>query len=132
MGVLGQGTAVVDGQRTTLPPSAAFLPPAYGVQTSGVPNVTPIIPPMYGGSASIGTGTTASSVNGMGTADNNGAATQIAANNPHNWKVSPVWWAIGALVGGVLALQFVSFRETVDEHGHAGPLHEDAHESAGS
>jgi hypothetical protein len=134
VGILGQGTFVVDGQRTTLPPAAAFVPPSFGPQTSGVPNVTPSIPPMMGGtfggataqSGSMGYG----AVGGYGTADNNALVTSIAAANPHSLTASPLWWAVGFLLGGVLLLQFVSFRETVDEHGHAGPLKESAAESA--
>lgn len=119
---LGEGTAVVNGQRTTVAPAAAFLPTMFGAQTTGVPNVTPIIPPYAAGSTSVG-GAAASgygSVGGYGTADNNALATQIAADHPYNAKVSPVWWAVGALLGGLLLLQAVSWRETIEAgNGHA-------------
>jgi hypothetical protein len=117
MGVLGQGTFVVDGQRTTLAPASAFSVQSYGPQTSGVPNLTPTIPPMMGGTTGGVAGANGhNSVQGYGTADNNAMVASIAAQNPHSLQASPLWWAVGCLVGGVLLLQFVSFRETIDEH----------------
>lgn len=130
MGVLGQGTVVVDGQRTTTPPMAAFLPPSYGLQTSGVPNVSPIVPPYAGGAYGGGTSQAGAigynSVNGYGTADNNAMQAAQAAANPHSLRVSPVWWAVIALVGGVLLLQAVSWHETVEAHAKVGGAHADA------
>lgn len=127
---LGQGTFVVDGQRVTLPPAVAFTPPSYGQQTTGVPNVTPSIPPYMASAGTPGAGAGFAGVDGYGTAENNSMVTQIAGNNPHNWRVSPVWWAVGCLVGGVLLLHAVSFREAVDEEGRIGKAHERASESA--
>jgi hypothetical protein len=130
MGVLGQGTVIVDGQRTTAPPMAAFVPPSYGIQTTGVPNVSPIVPPYASGTTGGVQGSAGAvafnSVNGYGTADNNAAQAAQAAANPHSLRVSPVWWAVGALVGGVLLLQAVSWRDTIEEHAHVGPAHESA------
>lgn len=127
MGVLGQGTVIVDGQRTTGPTSAAFVPPSYGIQTTGVPNVSPIIPPYAGGTTGGAWGSAGgvgfNSVNGYGTADNNAAQAAAAADNPHSFRLSPVWWAVIALVGGVLCLQAVSWHETIEAHGSAGPAH---------
>lgn len=118
-GPLGQGTAVVDGQRVTLAPSAAFTPASYGPQTTGVPNVTPSIPPYLAsnGVGAAGAGAGHANVDGYGTAENNTMVTQIAGDHPFSLKVSPVVWALGALVGGVLLLHFVSFREAVDNKG---------------
>jgi hypothetical protein len=117
--MLGEGTAVVNGQRTVIVPQAAYVPTSFGAQTSGVPNVTPIVPPyasaVGGPSASPASGY--ASVNGYGTAENNGMQTSIAANNPHNWKASPTWWAVGALVIGLTLLGTVSWHETVDAEG---------------
>lgn len=130
MGILGQGTVIVDGQRTTAPPSAAFVPTSYGLQTTGVPNVSPIIPPyaagQVGGTAGSAGAIGTNSVNGYGTADNNAAQAAQAASNPHDWRVSPVWWAVGCLVGGVLLLQAVSWRETIEAHAEVGPVHASA------
>lgn len=123
MGVLGQGTVVVDGQRNTAPPTSAFVPMAFGAQTTGVPNVSPIVPPYASAVAGSG-GSGFASVGGYGTADNNGLVTSIAANHPYNLKVSPVWWMVGFLVGGILLLQAVSWHETVEEHAKAGPVRE--------
>lgn len=129
MGVLGQGTVVVDGQRTTAPPAAAFNPAVFGQQTTGVPNVSPIVPPFASATGAGSAGVSGyASVNGYGTAENNGSVAAVAAANPFSLKVSPVWWAIGALVGGVLVLQAVSWHETVDAA--VGRVH--AGEHAGS
>lgn len=136
MGILGQGTVVVDGQRTTAPPSAAFVPTSFGLQTSGVPNVSPIVPPYAsgttGGSSSSTGAVGVNSVNGYGTADNNALTTSLAAAHPWSPKVSPVVWALVALIGGVLLLGAVSWHETVEESASAGKAHERAGESAGS
>lgn len=132
-GILGANTAVIDGQRTTLPPMAAYVPPSYGLQTSGVPNVSPIVPPFAGGTAggsfSSSGAVGSNSVNGYGTADNNALVASVAGGNPFSAKVSPVWWALGALVGGVLLLQAVSWHETIEEHAKVGPAGERASES---
>lgn len=130
---LGQGTVVVDGQRNIAPPVAAFLPAHFGQQTTAVPQSTPIIPPY---ASSVGAGavgsTGSASVGGYGTAENNGAVTAVANANPHNWKVSPVWWAVTFLVGGLLLLNAINWHETVDESAGIGGTHESAKESAGS
>jgi len=117
--MLGEGTAVVNGSMRQIVPSAAYVPSSFGVQTTGVPNVTPIIPP-YASATGGPTGSPASgyaSVNGYGTAENNGMQTSIAASHPHSWKASPTWWAIGALVIGLSLLGAVSWHETVESEG---------------
>jgi hypothetical protein len=132
MGILGANTAVVDGQRVTLPPLAAFQPQSFGLQTSGVPNVSPTVPPimgtgLVGGSGGSAGGIGYNSVGGYGTADNNAAATAAAAANPFSLRSSPVLWAVAALLGGLLLLQAVNWHETIDaELGHTK-----ASESAG-
>jgi hypothetical protein len=134
---LGQGTQVVDGQRNLFPTWAAFNPTGYGPQTTGVPQVSPTMPPFIGASntgAGMGMAAGMEGVGGYGTAANNTLATAIAGNNPHNYKVSPVWWAIIALVVGLVLLKGVHWRETTlegfDERGHVGDAHEAASEAA--
>lgn len=124
---LGPDTGVVNGQRNTFPTSDSFRPMSYGVQSSGVPIVSPSIPPFIGGSPASGGSV---GVGGYGTADNNAAVTQIAAQYPYNLKVSPVWWAVAALVGGLVLLKAIHWRETIAEEGRVGPLGEKASESA--
>lgn len=134
---LGQGTQVVDGQRNLFPTGYAYAPTGYGPQTTGVPNVSPTMPPFIG-AANTGSGMGAAAgmegVGGYGTATNNTLTTAIASANPHNWKVSPVWWAIVALVVGLVLLRAVHWRETTlegfDERGHVGEARENASESA--
>lgn len=110
---LGYATQVVDGQRNSFPTSWAYHPTQYGPQTTGVPQVSPTMPPFLGANASTGgmSGSPgADGVGGYGTAGNNQLVTQIAAQNPHNLKVSPVWWTVGALVGGLILLKVVHWR----------------------
>lgn len=130
MGALGQGTVVVDGQRNTAPPMSAFVPQSFGQQTTGVPNVSPIVPPYASAVSGGGAAQGFASVNGYGTAANNGLVTSIAAAHPYNLKVSPVLWAVAFLIGGVTLLQLVSWRETVEEHASIGKAHESAEAGA--
>lgn len=137
MGVLGNQTAVVDGQRVTLPPAAAYAPMNFGVQTSGVPVVSPTIPPIMGigtigGVASGSGGLGLQTVGEYGTADNNAAATAEAQAHPFSLTRSPVLWAIGLLLLGLVLLQVINWHETVDESASVGKSHERASESAGS
>lgn len=130
---LGPNTLVVDGQRNLFPSLAAFNPTSYGQQSTGVPNVSPTTPPFIGaGSSPASAGYVG--VNGYGTADNNAQMTAIAAQNPHNLKVSPVWWAVGSLLIGLMLLKGVHWRQTTlegfSESGHAGGARESAGESA--
>jgi hypothetical protein len=90
------------------------------------------MPPFMGQGGSSPSGAV-SNVGGYGTADNNTLTTSIAGNNAHNWKVSPVWWAILALLVGLTLLKAVHWRETIlegDEHARAGPIAERAEAEA--
>jgi hypothetical protein len=134
---LGQGTQVVDGQRNLFPTSFAYSPQSFGPQTTGVPNVSPTMPPFIGAAntaGGMGSAAGMEGVGGYGTATNNTLTTAIANSNPHNLKVSPVWWAVIALVVGLVLLRAVHWRETTlegfDERGHVGEAHENAGESA--
>ena len=130
---LGPQTQVVDGQRNIFPTWAQFQPTQYGPQTTGVPQVSPTMPPYIGqGASAMGAGM--SGVGGYGTADNNSMTAALANANPHNLKVSPVWWAIGALIIGLLLLNGVHWRKTtlegVEEHAHVGAVKETAAEES--
>lgn len=134
---LGQGTQVVDGQRNQFPTSYAYSPTGYGPSTTGVPQVSPTMPPFIGASnTGSGAGMAAGmeGVGGYGTAANNTLTAAIAGANPHSPKVSPVWWAVIALVVGLVLLKGIHWRETTlegfDENGHVGPAREGAHEEA--
>lgn len=128
----GSDTGVVNGQRFTFPTADSFNPFAWGPQTTGVPNVSPSMPPFIGGVGSVGGGAVAEGVGGYGTAANNTQVTALAAANPHNPKVSPTWWVVILLLLGLLLLKGVHWRETTlegaEEHGHAGPFEERAAE----
>lgn len=126
---LGPNTAVVDGQRNLFPSISAYVPLVYGQQTTGVPQVSPTMPPFLG--AGNGSGSSLGvneNVNGFGTSGNNALVAQIAGENPHSLKVSPVWWAIGALVVGLTLLRAVHWRKVVaaGESAHVGAASERA------
>jgi hypothetical protein len=130
---VGSDTGVVNGTRFTFPTWASYAPSGYGQQSLGVPNVSPTVPAglnQGGGTA----GGAISGVGGYGTADNNTLTTSIAGQNPHNWKVSPVWWAVMALIVGLVLLKGVHFRDTIDsgvsEHARAGDASERAEAAA--
>lgn len=127
---LGADTAVVNGQRFATPSWAAYRPAGYGPQTTGVPQVSPSMPPFLGGSPvnnSIVEG-----VGGYGTAGNNSFAAQMAAANPFNPRVSPVLWAVGGLLVSLFLLRHVHWRDTIvegaEERAEAGPFSERAGE----
>ena len=130
---LGSDTAVVNGQRFTTPTTAAYLPTAYGPQTTGVPNVSPTMPPFIGGQASATSTLGVETVGGYGTAGNNALATTVAGNNAFNPRVSPVIWAVLGLIVGLLALKWIHWRDTTlggfEESAHAGSARESAEAS---
>jgi hypothetical protein len=133
----GPSTQLVDGQRNLFPSSYAYSPSPMGPQTSGVPQVSPTLPPSVsaGGSGfATGAGMAGSeNVDGYGTAGNNAHTTSIAAAHPFNVKVSPLWWAIGSLALGLVLLNGVHWRKTTlegaEESAHIGPARESAGES---
>lgn len=131
---LGSDTSVVNGQRFTFPTTAAYAPTQYGPQTTGVPQVSPTMPPYIGGGGSVTASGAAEGVGGYGTAGNNQQVTAIAAAHPYSLKVSPVFWAVGGLVIGLLLLNGIHWRKTTlqgaEEHAHVGAVSESASESA--
>ncbi len=111
---MAEGADTIDqfGSRFTTPTYYSYRPQGYGPQTTGVPQVSPTLPPFLGGSAAGGSGSgySGGSVGGYGTAENNGLVTNIANQNPHNWKVSPTWWAVALLIIGLMLLKVVHWR----------------------
>lgn len=129
---LGADTGVVNGQRFTFPTAAGYNPISWGPQTTGVPQISPSMPPFIGGTSGVGGNAVAEGVGGYGTAPNNTTVAGLANANPWNTKVSPVWWAIILLLVGLMLLKAVSWRETTlegaEEHAHVGPVSEAASE----
>jgi len=129
---LGADTGVVNGQRFAFPTRASYDPVQYGPQTTGVPQVSPTIPPFIGGTSAVTASGAAEGIGGYGTAGNNQQVTAIAAANPFNLKVSPLWWAIGLLLLSLLLLNGVHWRKTTlegfEEHAHVGAVSESARE----
>lgn len=134
---LGQGTQVIDGQRNLFPTVASYAPTGYGPQTTGVPNVSPTMPPFIGaansGSGQSGAAFGMEGIGGYGTAGNNSTVAAVAGANPFNLKVSPLWWAVIFLLAGLMLLKGINWRETTLEHasesGSAGPVSERAEEA---
>jgi len=130
--MLGSQSIVVNGQRVDTPTSFMYNPTSYGVQTTGVPQVSPTAPPYIGGGSAVGAG--AEGVGGYGTAGNNQQMTAIAAANPHSLKVSPVWWAVISLIVGLVLLNAIHWRRTTlegaSESAHVGAASESASEAA--
>lgn len=120
---LGPQTVVVDGQRNVFPSSAQWNPMGWGPQTTGVPQVSPSMPPFLNGATVTG-GTF------LGGGSGNLDSAIAASNAPFNLKMSAVLWAVILLVVGLMLLKAVHWRETVMEGGSFGPLHEEAHEEA--
>lgn len=94
------GSMVVNGQLVpTLMPGQPFPSQAYVPYYQGKGAPTPTLPPplQIGGSHNVWSG-------GMGLSSNE------AADDPWNISVSPVIWAILALVVGVLGLRHIHWR----------------------
>lgn len=119
----GPQTQTVDGQRNVFPSRNQYAPMTYGVQSTGVPQVSPTMPPFVGTGAAGGAGAAlgmgAEGVDGYGTAGNNQAATRLAADNPMSLHLSPLWWAIICLVGGLFILHKTAWRRVIEAEGGA-------------
>lgn len=111
--MLGSQTAVVNGQRFDVPTWAQWNPQGWGPQSSGVPQVSPSMPPFLGGGAAASAGM--ESVAGYSTAGSNAINAQAAAAHPWSVKLSPVWWAVIGLLGSLLLLRAVHWRDTMLE-----------------
>lgn len=131
---LGPDTLAQFGSRFTTPTEAAYDPLGWGPQTTGVPQVSPSLPPFLGGSAAGSTGLGGEGVGGYGTAGNNALVASLANQNPHNLKVSPVWWAVIFLLFGLFLLKGIHWRETTLEgfeaRGRVGEAEAEASEEA--
>ena len=125
---LGADTGVVNGQRFTFPTTAAYSPMSYGPQTTGVPNVSPTLPPFIGGGAGPTSGLGFEGVGGYGTAGNNQVTTAIAGSKPFDMRLSPVLWAVILLLVGLFGLAAIHWRKTtlggVGENAHVGAASE--------
>lgn len=122
--MLGADTAVVNGQRFITPTRPQWYPTGYGPQTTGVPQVSPSMPPFLGGSPA--NNSLVEGVGGYGTAGNNSFMAAQAGQNPWSPRLSPVWWAIGGLLVSIFLLRHVHWRDTILEgaeaSGRLGPV----------
>ena len=122
--MLGASTSVVNGERFLTPTRPQYYPTGYGPQTTGVPQVSPSMPPFLGGSPT--NNSMVEGVNGFGTAGNNSYVAAQAAEHPHSLRLSPVWWAVGLLLLSIYLLRHVHWRDTMEAGGeggvHLGPI----------
>lgn len=130
---LGPQTAVIDGNRVSVPTYNAFNPVGYSQSVQIQPVHALGTPPMAG--AAGGTGVTGypEGVGGYGTSGNNLLNAQVAGNNPWNLRVSPTPWAIIGLILAVFLMASVHWRKTVlegDETLHVAGAHESANAGA--
>lgn len=114
MSGLGADSAVVNGQLVALPQGYQYNPANYGQQTTGVPNISPAYPPFMAGAAAMTNTPGTEAVGGYGTAGNNGVMTAAANSKPWSPRVSPLPWAIAALVIGLSGLHYFHWREVVE------------------
>jgi hypothetical protein len=126
--MLGSETVLINGQRFVMPTRSQYAPTQYGPQTTGVPQVSPTIPPYLGGAPVSGSYN--EGVGGYGTAGNNAQVTAIARAHPYSLKVSPTWWAVAFGLVGLVLLKGIHWRDTTlagfEERGRAGSAREEA------
>lgn len=115
----GYGSFQVDGRRVPLQTKAAYSPQSFGPSLAAVPTAQPNVPPGLSAAPTAGTGLygisqaptgMTSDVGGYGTADNNGLATAIAADNPWSFRDSPVLPALLFLIVGLVGLRLIHWR----------------------
>lgn len=120
---LGAQTVVIDGQRFSVPTTAAYNPYGFAqlTQPQQISNVN--FPPMLPGGAGAATGF--STVGGYGTAEQNAMTTAAANAKPWDMKLSPTVWAMLFLIGGLVGLSVIHWRKTTLGGGeanlHIGP-----------
>lgn len=119
-------TTVVNGQRFTAPTRNQYMPTGYGPSTTGVPQVSPSMPPFLGGSPT--NNSMMEQVGGYGTAGNNALMAATAAANPWSPRLSPVLPAIIGLLLAIVLLKKIHWRETIEGGGQLGPVSAKAEE----
>jgi hypothetical protein len=91
---LGADSDVINGQLVTIRNRDTYFPVGYVPIAQRVPNITPTVPPMISG------------VGGATGIDSMAAASA----NPWSLFHSPLPWAIGMLVIGLLGLRLIHWR----------------------
>lgn len=102
----GPDSQVINGQLVPVMGSSVWSPVAWGPLPgrTGTPAPVPTIPPIVGNSGG-GYGGPGNAVGGGGTA--NDATAAVAADNPWSLKLSPLPWALGFLIVGLLGLRWI-------------------------
>lgn len=86
----------------------AFSPRGYGPMMVAAPSISPTLPPFLGNATGT-PGAAGSAVMGGDQANVNAAAQ--AAAQPFNLRLSPVVWALGFLLVGLVGLRVVHWRK---------------------
>jgi hypothetical protein len=112
---IGYESAAVNNQLVNVAPGQAYAPLAYGSQLSGpgfwprngVFNVPPVVP-SPADQAGMAATQLGSGANYGGSIPMPTAASETG--NTFSLKKSPVLWALGFLVGGLLMLMYIHFK----------------------
>jgi hypothetical protein len=111
--LIGYGSDAINDQLVPVPPVAAYNPLVYGAMVDMWPAYgTYSTPPVLGASSPI-TGTADYSMPGQ--PEHGGSITMPTAvspeGSPFSLKHSPLWWAIFGVVGSLLILHYVFWRD---------------------
>lgn len=103
----GPNTQVINGQLVPLMSQDQWSPVAYGPipGRTGSPAPVPTLPPIVGGSSGYG----APHIMGGGNTANDAVA-GMAGERPFDLRLSPLPWALGFLILGLLGLRWVHWR----------------------
>jgi len=108
---VGPGSAIIQGQRVPIETASAWTPVGYGARIQAAPASVNTLPPAVGGGGMTGGASTGQvSIGGYGPADNNAAAAIIAGDQPFSFVHSPLPVAILGLVGSLVVLRLVFWR----------------------
>jgi hypothetical protein len=111
--MLGYETEVVNGVMVNVAPRAAYDPLVFagaysgpGWPRQGVYDVPPVIP-----SADSSSGYAWSNPTGMGSGNAGSYPTATdEKGSPFSLTKSPLWWALGAVIGSLLFLHYVVYK----------------------
>lgn len=114
---VGYESSVINGQLVNVAPKQGFSPLTFGAVYTGprwpaqtVYNTPPILPVQSGGGGGSGAVSDGAGGGVMGRETPTSAGiSQDGSPNPFHPTKSPLWWAIGFLVVGLLMLHYVHY-----------------------
>lgn len=93
-GTLGPDTDIIGGQQVPTRSRDVYVPASYIGLQQRVPNISPTVPPMMG------------QAGGVSMTDSE----TVSLSNPWSLMHSPLPWAIGMLVVGLVGLRLIHWR----------------------